>query len=331
MKVLRAINARRRATVPQYHESERKNPLPQPTTPAKIPSTSNSSLPFAHRRSLKRLRKYYLSNLSSKRGSTQNQLITSGAYYRLEDTDCIHLETYENIGGTLGTLLLESPRPNKGPSMPQLLRRLSQSNAIKSIGNMVPVAPNLGYFSGSCHEASNAQTHKLLPTNPLETITYQTPLPLDNIVVLAGRISSRRSRRSLDSKPRSWFIEAMWEGLNRLKAVHENGLFLDPGTSSKGDNTPADISALVDGVMPTFGPSLLHFHHRVLKIQQKRDHTMSASQEQKSIVRQEIAERNQDILKTQAGWRAAEQEREELRRRESLLQKRVQARSPTVY
>ncbi|EUC53543.1 hypothetical protein RSOL_010100 [Rhizoctonia solani AG-3 Rhs1AP] len=163
-------------------------------------------------------------------------------------------------------------------------------------------------------------------------ITYQSPLPLDNLIVLANKISSRRSRRSLRSPTRCWFIQAMWEGLKRLQPL-ESTPPVDMGASSPPDSidTPADIRALVDGVMQTFGSSLLLFHHKVLKIQQKRDHTMSASQEQQQIVRQEIAERNEDINRTQANWHAVEQEREELRRRESLLRKHIVSRSMTAY
>ncbi|KDN39277.1 hypothetical protein RSAG8_08912, partial [Rhizoctonia solani AG-8 WAC10335] len=211
--------------------------------------------------------------------------------------------------------------------MPRMFRTISQSSAIKSIGNMIPIAPNLGHFRSIPYE-----THPVPSVTPLETITYQIPLPLDNLIVLANKISSRRSRRSLHSPARSWFIHAMWEGLKRLQSLHENNPPADlgaPNSPHSGD-TPADIRALVDGVMHTFGGSLLLFHHKVLKIQQKRDHTMSASQEQKKIVRQEIAERNEDINRTQSNWHAVEQEREELRRREMLLRKQL-SRNSTAY
>lgn len=331
MRAFRAI-ARRRATVPQYHQPEPINASPRLASPAKLPGGSpNLSLPPAQRRPIKKFRKYYIANISSQYGSTQNQVITSGTYHKSETTDFIRLETSENVGGTLGVILLES-RPSKGPNTPRLLRRISESNAVKSISNVVPIAPNLGYFSSTHREASDSQTYHPSSAVHQETITFHIPLPLDNVVILVGRISTRRSRRSLDSKSSTWFIEAMWEGLKRLKAVHENDSLVDPAVSldRDGDNTPTGIPALIDEVMPTFGPSLLLFHHKVLKIQQKRDHTMSASREQKDIVRQEIAERNQDILQTQASWHVAEQEREELRRRESLLRKRVLARNSTL-
>ncbi|CAE6494036.1 unnamed protein product [Rhizoctonia solani] len=331
MNAFRVI-ARRRATVPQYHQSEPTNAPPGLTPPTNLPSSSpNLSLPPVPRRSIKKFRKYYIANISSKHGSTQNQVITSGTYHKSGAADFIRLETSENVGGTLGVILLES-RPNKGPNTPRLLRRLSQSNAVKSIGNLVPIAPNLGYFSSMRREASGSPNVDPFPATPQETITFQVPLALDSVVVLAGMISSRRSRRSLDSKSNTWFIETLWEGLKRLKAVHENDSLVDPAVSldRDGGNTSTGIPALIDEIMPKFGPSLLHFHHKVLKIQQKRDHTMSASREQKDIVRQEIAERNQDILQTQASWHVAEQEREELRRRESLLRKRVLARNSTL-
>ncbi|KAH7338617.1 hypothetical protein B0J17DRAFT_628047 [Rhizoctonia solani] len=206
--------------------------------------------------------------------------------------------------------------------MPQLIRRISQSNAVQFIGNIVHVAPNLGYFSSMHREA--------LPA-PSEAISFQIPLPLDNIVVLAGRISSRRSRRLLTSTSRNWFIEAMWEGLKRLQTVHERNGPVDREASPEPNNPHLGIPALVDDVMPTFGASLLHFHHKVLKIQQKRDHSMSASLVQKNIVRQEIAERNQDILLTQAGWDAVEQEKEELRRKANQLQNALLEKSLTMH
>ncbi|KAG8720622.1 hypothetical protein FRC11_003122, partial [Ceratobasidium sp. 423] len=123
----------------------------------------------------------------------------------------------------------------------------------------------------------------------------------------------------------------VWEGLKRLRAFHENTPPVDLGASSDHNIAPAGVQGLLDGAMRTFGDSLLLFHHKVLKIQQKSDHSMSASQDRKNIVRQEIDERNQDIIKTQANWRAAEQERENLRRKESLLRKQLSAGSLAVH
>ncbi|CAE6429618.1 unnamed protein product [Rhizoctonia solani] len=325
MQAIRDIAARRRSTVPQYNKHEAMSNSPRDATPVQLPNHSqNLNLPPVSRRSLKRLRRYYLANLSSKHGSTQNQTITSGTYHVSEGADFIRLETSENKEGNLGILVLESPRPNKGPNMHRLL------SAMQSIGNMVPIAPNLGYFSSMDRTASESYIHNLVPTPASESITFQIPLPLDNVVVLAGRISSRRSRRLLGSKERNWFIEAMWEGLKRLNAVNEGNAPVNPGSSPNRENIHPRIPALVDEVMPTFGASLLHFHHKVLRVQQKRDHSMSASQEQKNMVRREIAERNQDIIQTQAGWNAVEQEREELRRKENQLQQRLLVRGSTM-
>ncbi|CAE6536474.1 unnamed protein product [Rhizoctonia solani] len=322
---------RRRSTAPEGHIPESMAASSGPATRPKPPSRSQSSgPPPIHRRSLKRLRKYYIANISPKSGHIQDQVILSASYYQSDGVDFIHLNTSGSQSGIQGVFLLESPQPNKGPGVPRLLRRFSQSNAMKSIGNMVPIAPNLGYFSVS-REASGLQVNILLPTTPLDTITYQTPLPLDNLVVLTGKISSPRSRRSLDSPARTWFIPAVWEGLKRLKAFHENTPPADLEASSNHDTAPAGVQKLLDGAMSTFGDSLLLFHHKVLKIQQKFDHSMSANQERKNIVRQEIDERNQDITKTQANWHAAEQERENLRRKESLLRKQLSASNLTVH
>ncbi|CAE6462202.1 unnamed protein product [Rhizoctonia solani] len=304
--------------------------LPWVNAPGRL---QNSGLPTIERRSLKKFRKYYIANLSSKNGSTHDQSIISAAYFQSEGPDLksIRLETVGNKSGARGVLILESPRPNKGLNMPRMFRTLSQSNAVKSIANIVPIAPNLGHFRSIPCETRDGQAPPVPSGTPIDTITYQTPLPLDNLIVLASKISSRRSRRSLQSPSRGWFILAMWEGLKRLQSLHEGIPPVDLGVSTlpNSSDTPADIQALVDGVMPTFGNSLLLLHHKVLKIQQKRDHTMSASQELKQNVRQEIDERNEDFYRTQANSRAAEQEMEELRRREILLQKQT-LRRPTV-
>ncbi|CAE7207165.1 unnamed protein product [Rhizoctonia solani] len=322
------FHPRRRSTAPEPRTPE------SPTMAASLPPrrasvpvhSRNTSLPPIGRRPLKKFRKYYIGNLSSNNGSTQDQTITSAGYFQSEDSDLksIRLET-QGSNGARGVLLLESPHPNKGLSMPRMFRTISQISAVKSIGNMVSISPNLGYFSSTPYETSGGQTH-----TPQETLEYQLPLPLDNLIVLANKLSTRRSRRSLHSRTRSWFIDAMWEGLKRLQSLHEIIPRREPVASREDSNVSTDIRGLIDGVMETFGGSLLHFHHKVLKIQQKRDHTMSASQEQKRIVRQEIAEINEDINQTQAKWQEVEQEREQLRRRESLLRKKL-SRNQTAY
>ncbi|CAE6397061.1 unnamed protein product [Rhizoctonia solani] len=332
---LRAFHMpRRRSTAPELHTPESPIAASRPPKTTASDHLQGSGLPPIERRSLKKFRKYYIANLSSKNGSTQDQAIISGAYFQSEGPDLksIRLETLGSNSGARGALILESPRPQKGGlSMPRVFRTISQSNAMKSIGNMVPIAPNLGHFRSIPFETPDEQAHPVLSATLLESITYQTPLPLDNLIVLASKISSRRLRRSLHSPTRSWFIQAMWEGLKRLQSLDSTPP-VDLGASSSPDSsdTPADIRALVDKVMQTFGGSLLLFHHKVLKIQQKRDHSMSASQEQQQIVRQEIAERNEDISRTQANWHVVEQESEALRRRESLLRKHI-SRNMTAY
>ncbi|KAG8682762.1 hypothetical protein FRC11_014436, partial [Ceratobasidium sp. 423] len=107
------IPIRRRSTA-------RDDPIPEstaaspPTSRPKPPNHSQSSgLPPVERRPLKKLRKYYISNISSKNGSTQDQAILSAAYYHLDGVDFIHLNTSGSQSGIQGMLLLESPRPNK--------------------------------------------------------------------------------------------------------------------------------------------------------------------------------------------------------------------------
>ncbi|CAE6450108.1 unnamed protein product [Rhizoctonia solani] len=323
---------RRRATAPAECPSESVGSPHSTTQTRSLARPRNSTIPPAlppvKRYSMKKLRKFYMSNLSSKSGSLQDQNIISASYYQLGDTTLIRLEASPVPGSTSDTLLLESPRPNKGPGMPWLIRNISQSNTMKSIGLMIPIAPNLGYFSRMSHKEADTYMRDLKPSSDPKVITYQNPLPFDNLVVLASRISSRRSRRSLDSPPKSWFIQAMWEGLKRIKEMQDNNATADENDSQDGGNTLTDISKMVDGVMDTFGDSLLLFHYKVMKIQQKSDHSMTAVEERKNIVQQEILERNREITSTQANWHTAEQERERLRRRESDLRKQLRLSDP---
>jgi hypothetical protein len=139
---------------------------------------------------------------------------------------------------------------------------------MKAIGFMIPIAPNLGHFGQTNH--TDADTYiQTWGFTTRDTIPFPTPLPFDNLVVLASKISSRRSRRSLDSPPKTWFIEAMWEGLKRIRDMNDNN---QPEAGhhkgAQGAENIRNIPALVDGVMDTFGESLLQFHYKIMKIQQ---------------------------------------------------------------
>ncbi|CEL63627.1 hypothetical protein RSOLAG1IB_10905 [Rhizoctonia solani AG-1 IB] len=294
------IPARRRATVPSTFPD-----APQP------------------RHSMKKFRKFYMSNISSHTSTLQSQNIISASYHQSQDTILIRLVTSPIQGGNLDTLLLESPKSNKGPGMPRLIRSISQSNAMKAIGFMIPIAPNLGHFGQTNH--TDADTYiRTWGFTTQDTVPFPTPLPFDNLVVLASKISSRRSRRSLDSPPKTWFIEAMWEGLKRIRDMNDNN---QPEAGhhkgAQGAENIRNIPALVDGVMDTFGESLLQFHYKIMKIQQKSDHGATAVEQRKNTVQQEIVERNRETNNTQASWQEAEQRREMLRRRESALRKQL--------
>ncbi|CAE6477085.1 unnamed protein product [Rhizoctonia solani] len=267
-----------------YSQSEGPDLKPKPHTPAsqiamsrRLPRINASDylqspgLPYIARRSLKRFRKYYITNLSSKNGSTQGQVITSGAYFEPNGLrpKSIRLETLGSDSGARGVLILEAPQPQK--------EELSRFRRL-SIGDMVAINSELGHFRSIPLETPDGQAHRVPSATPSQTTSYQTPLPLDNVIVLANKILSHRSRHSLHFKTRSWFIQAMWEGLKRLQSLEApQSTYGVISSFPRSSDTPANIQAPIDGVMKTFGSSLLYFHYRVLMIERKRDH---ASQKQ---------------------------------------------------
>ncbi|EUC53581.1 hypothetical protein RSOL_012780, partial [Rhizoctonia solani AG-3 Rhs1AP] len=230
-----------------YSQSEGPDLKPKPHTPAsqiamsrRLPRINASDylqspgLPYIARRSLKRFRKYYITNLSSKNGSTQGQVITSGAYFEPNGLrpKSIRLETLGSDSGARGVLILEAPQPQK--------EELSRFRRL-SIGDMVAINSELGHFRSIPLETPDGQAHRVPSATPSQTTSYQTPLPLDNSLE-----APQSTYGVISSFPRS-------------------------------SDTPANIQAPIDGVMKTFGSSLLYFHYRVLMIERKRDH---ASQKQ---------------------------------------------------
>lgn len=257
-----------------------------------------------------KLRDAFLVHSFAEAGATnidKHPCIVSASYFKSQASELIRFDILENTGIIRGTLLLEPIEEgvdSKEKSAPPSIH----SGILSVMKSMAPSGTYFDCFRDVSTESARLYTEVQFSGLPGETITYDPPLPIENIIVLAVLISSRRFCEAPKSHEKYWLVQTMWEGLRRLKASQS-----DPPRETTGEYVrvgPIFKLTPMNGVFENYESELESYRKQITAPQHLIN--LTGAPPQKDDIQEEIDQRKREIAEKLKRSKQLEQERERL-------------------
>lgn len=278
-----------------------------------------------------KLRDAFLVHSFAEAGATnidKHPCIVSASYFKSQASELIRFDILENTGIIRGTLLLEPIEEgvdSKEKSAPPSIH----SGILSVMKSMAPSGTYFDCFRDVSTESARLYTEVQFSGLPGETITYDPPLPIENIIVLAVLISSRRFCEAPKSHEKYWLVQTMWEGLRRLKASQS-----DPPRETTGEYVrvgPIFKLTPMNGVFENYESELESYRKQITAPQHVSSEintivqptnsnyytylkliNLTGAPPQKDDIQEEIDQRKREIAEKLKRSKQLEQERERL-------------------
>ncbi|KAB5589361.1 hypothetical protein CTheo_7199 [Ceratobasidium theobromae] len=279
----------------------------------------------------RKLQSFYLKHVASdeRPDGIRDEIVTSARYYDADGKVLIRFAISNRSGSEQRAMILQPP-PRGSFSIYKdvfidLLDTSAPNNILRSISSFAPIIHHYGLFCNASVEDADQHIASLFGVvgSFKAEYKYTPPLPLDEVVVLTHTITSRCLHYVFDTPLNHWFIQAMWEGMIRLK---DRDLAIESDIKEPSNKEPSPLDEYLDNVMEQFGSNLFKFHQQILRAQQGSERCMKAQESRNASIKEDIERRNQLISRRQASINATILENERMKKDIRLLEEKLRER-----